>query len=287
MPVKTAYFSPSSENINILVEYLASISGDLLKLACIRQNIFKTRRKDKDSSLRNRCQIQAANIFLRNLLDNTKVADNEETITTIIAEIIPYIRVIDDKVDTSFMIDSTNTMPSTIHYKHAKWLFYHSQLPKDADRRYDLDLLVLYALRLALEKRILGFLMIDFIMVNRRPVGFSKLYPIIKGLESIEYKKEINWIEIELVNNWLNHFMHRHIRPYPWIIHQAFEVLNPLLEKGERKIGDQRYLSYYASTFVKDEVQYKKEIVDKILKQIPNAKIQWSNDKELLISKGT
>ncbi len=286
MPVKTAYFSPSYENIKVLVDYLDSISGDPLKLGCIRQNIFKTRWKGRETGLRNRCQVQSANIFFRYILNKRKVEENIETVKTIIAEIIPYIRVIEDKVDTSFIIGCTNTLPSTVHYKHAEWLFYHNQLPKDADRRYDLDLLVLYALRLALEKRILGFLMIDFIRVNGKPVGFSKLYPIIKDLENIEYKNEINWNEIEMVNDWLNHFMHRHIRPYPWIIHQAFEVLDPLLKKGERKIGDQRYLSYYVSTFVKDEVKFKNEIEEKILKQIPNAKIQWSTEKEILISKG-
>lgn len=149
-------------------------------------------------------------------------------------------------------------------------------------KRYDLDILVLYALRLSLERRILGFLGIDFIISNEKPVGLSKLLKIVKKLDNVIYKDEIDWDKIEVVNNWINHHMHRHLRPYPWVIHQAFEVVDPLLEKSKVIDGNTIHYSIHASTFVHDEEAFHAEIEERINAEMPNVYIAWKANKDIL-----
>ncbi|WP_431137974.1 hypothetical protein, partial [Psychroserpens mesophilus] len=81
---------------------------------------------------------------------------------------------------------------------------------------------------------------------NGKNIGLSTLIKVSKGLNSVEYSNKMDWTEIEWVNNWLNHHMHRHLRPYPWIIHQALEVLIPFVDPKEPLVKSNRTIhSFY------------------------------------------
>jgi|WetSurMetagenome_2_1015567.scaffolds.fasta_scaffold00004_9 hypothetical protein len=285
MILKTTYKDPSITNAEALADYLNSISGRGLAITCIRNNIFKTKWSSKDDDLMNRCHLKAAALYLTHLITEGKSNDNSGSIRTTIADLAPCVEQLDQNEDCSFIILSPNTLSSSIHYKHAEWLFYKNRLPEDSNERYTLDVLVLYALRLSLEKRILGILGIDYLIYKNKPVGLSRLIPILERLENVQYDSRIIWLEIKVVNDWLNHFMHRHIRPYPWVIHQVFEVLNPILLPGQLIEGNTKHFSLYASTFVKDEDNLHSEIEEKINSLLPSHEIRWLNKREILLAK--
>lgn len=283
--LKDTFYHPTSKNLILLIDYLRIISGKDLKIGFIRQNIFKTRWRKSEENIRIRCHLKAAAEYLYYLKQSRKRANREE-VEIIIADIAKYVGIVDPAQETSFMVLSTNTLPSTIHYKQAQYLFYKHELPDDSRRNYNSDLLVLYALRLALEKRIHGLLGIDYVKKNdNQNVTLSELIEITKSLKNIEFSDKINWEEIEWINKWLNHFMHRHIRPYPWIIHQAFEVLNSVLLPTSIMDGKSKVGSFYAASIVRDIKLFENEIQTKLTERFSKINIAWSNNKELYIRK--
>jgi hypothetical protein len=283
--LKDTYYQPTSKNLIELINYLRIISGKDLKIGFIRQNIFKIRWRKSEVNIRIRCHLKAAAEYINYLKQNRKRANREE-IEIIIADIAEYVGIADPVQETSFIVISTNTLPSTIHYKQAQYLFYKHELPDDSKRNYNSDLLVLYALRLALEKRIHGILGIDYVKKNdNQNVNLSELIDIAKSLKNIEYSDKINWDEIEWINKWLNHFMHRHIRPYPWIIHQTFEVLNSILLPTTYMDGNSKVGSFYAASIVKDLKMLENEIQTKLVERFSKINIEWSSNKELYIRK--
>lgn len=284
MIVKKTYKQVTEENCRELLDYFYRIGGNRLSPIAVRRNIFKTRWKRREIELRNRCQIQAAAMYLEYLLEQSLSEKVIKDIKTIIAEATYYIGELDPDQDVSFILASTNSLPSTIHYKHAEYLFYNNTLPKDADKRYSIDILVLYAMRLALEKRILAFLAIDYIETeNGGPVMLSRLFPVIKRLENIEFKPGVNFEQIKWVWDWLNHYMHRHLRPYPWVIHQAFQILNVLLLPSKKVTPLTTIHSFYASTVVRNWKDVKNEIQKAVEEEINGAKIKWRKEIELLM----
>lgn len=285
MILETTFRRPDYKNIVALIKYLISISGGRLKIACIRQNLLKTKWNSKIDTLMARCHLQAAATFLSHLIEKCDPNEYKESVKTTIADILPYIMEFDQNENCSFVLVSTNSLPTGLHYKQVEWLFYKNRLPDETKNRYHLDLLILYGLRLSLEKRILGFLGIDYLLSHGKPVGLSRILPIVANLKNVVFDPNINWDEIKMVNDWLNHFMHRHLRPYPWVIHQVFEVLNPLLLPGQVSEGNTIYGSAYASTFVKDESKLQTEIELSLRNVFSDLKIQWANRREILKAK--
>jgi hypothetical protein len=286
MPLSKAYNAPNRANVEALIEYFNKIGGKKLTLTCIRKSIFKTKWGEKELALKDRCEIQAASLYLEDLLKNNYSGDPAGTIRTVVSDATRIVQRLDSGFKPNILHYSTNLQPSPIHFEQTENLFYKNQLPEKPITRYNIDLLVVFSLRLDLEKRILGFLGIDFIdQEGKPPIGFSKLYPIIKGLENIEYSPSINWDEIQKVNVWLNTFIHRHFRPYPWSIHQAIQVINPLFFIGDYIEGENTYSSIYASTIVRDEDKLHNEIVSKINSSFPNSIIYTAHNRETLNTK--
>lgn len=284
--LKNAFQKPSVENSTKLYEYLSGLGGRELTTICKRQNIFKTKWEPLEENLIDRCHIQSAADYLGFLLEEEWSEKIAEDIKALIAEAYSFIYKFDDDFNTSFKTAITNSLPSRIHYKHAEWLFYQNTLPEDANKRYIIDILVLYALRLPLEQRILSFLGIDFIeSENGSPIGISKLFPIVKSLENIEFKSEIDFDQIKWVLDWLNHYMHRHLRPYPWVIHQAFQILNPLLLPTERTTPNGWEFSFYGSTTTKDWALLKDEIKEEVQSTFKGSTIHWKGEVEIKIEK--
>lgn len=278
--IRKTYEDPTKENTQSLIKFLDKISGNELKEACIRQYLFKTTWKGKDQIIRSRCHLKAASSYLNYLLENdiTKEQHRNALITTI-ADISPYVNKLSDPNDPTFSIGSTNTLPSTIHYGYAKKLFFDKILLATSNGSYSFDLTTLYILRLSLEKRINGILGLDFIQRSSTNtfIGLKQVINIAKKLKTVTYHESINWQQIIWVNDWLNHHIHRNLRPYPWIIYQSILVLDTVLEIVEHNGG----YSYYGSSVTTDKGILRQEIEDEILHFFPDATIYWASTHEV------
>jgi hypothetical protein len=277
--LKTVYNSGNLENVLNLIDYLKSIGGKELKQSCRRQNAFKTSWPLKEEKLRARCHIQNAIEYLHSI----KNEFSGDQINTVVADIAKYVKLLDSNEDTDFILLSSNTLPSAIHFGNARSLFYLHKIP-EKNNNYDTDLIVIYAIRLSLESRIKGLLGIDYVTENGIPIGLAKLIKVSKELKSVKYSDKFNWIEIQWVNEWLNHHLHRLLRPYPWVIHQAIEVLQPFLSPKEPIINQHtmRY-SFYSASIVENEKIFKTEVETALNLQGSNINIQWKFQQEVMM----
>jgi hypothetical protein len=276
--LKNIYSNIDKENIENLIHYLEKLGGKNLKLNCIRNNIFKVKWTLKEEQLIARCHIQSSIQYLSSLKNDF----TKKQIQIVIADIKRFVQLLDKNENLSFIIVSTNTLPSAVHFSFAEDLFYKHQIREQNQDNYSTDLLTIYSLRLSLENRIRGLLGIDYATSNHQNIGLSTLIKIAKTLENVEYSKEINWNEIEWVNNWLNHHMHRHIRPFPWVIYQSIKTLKPLLDPKEPLLKNGREIhSFYSATFVENENEFEKEIISKLKEKYENIEITWNSKREI------
>ena len=136
---------------------------------------------------------------------------------------------------------------------------------------------------MSLESRISGLLGIDYATNRGKNIGLTSLIKICKALKSVEYSKAVNWTEIEWVNDWINHHMHRHIRPYPWIIYQAIESLKSFVDPKEPLITENgTKFSFYSATYVKNEEELHKEIESALKLEYPEIVITWLSSREIM-----
>lgn len=278
--LKTSYSDPTPENLEQLIGYFQSIGGRTLSLICRRQNAFKTRWTQREENLRNRCHVQNAAEYLGSI----KYCYSHDQIKATIADIAQYVKTLDSKEDVSFILVSTNTLPSAIHFDIAHRLFLTHQIRDQNQNNYGTDLLTIYSLRLSLESRIRGLLGIDFATNNGKPVGLNTLIKVSKELKSVKYSETVNWSEIEWINEWINHHMHRLLRPHPWIIHQAIESLKPFLDpKDKVTFGDTTRYSFYSATYVVNENELHTEIESALKIEYPEIVIKWKDKREIML----
>lgn len=277
--LKTTYSDSTIENVELLINYFKTIAGKDISMSSRRQNAFKTKWTIGEDKLRNRCHIQNASEYLESIKNNF----SKEQIKIVIADIVKYVNSLDENEDVNFILLSTNTLPSAIHFITAENLFLNHQIRDDYKKNYNIDLLTIYSLRLSLESRIKGLLGIDYASNNGKPVGLNTLIKISKNLESVKYSTDFKWIEIEWVNDWINHHMHRLLRPYPWIIHQAIATLKPLVDPKEPvEIGKSIRYSFYSATIVENEEELHREIEIKLKAVFPKIEIKWNNGREIM-----
>ncbi|MBJ6111379.1 hypothetical protein JAO73_20330 [Hymenobacter sp. BT523] len=277
--LKAAYRSTGKENIEALIEYLRKLGGKALTLACRRQNAFKIKWAKRDSKLLIRCHIQNAVEYLMSIKADCTPAQ----VKVLIADIAKYVAILDVNEDISFILISTNTLPSAVHFDVAKRLFYSHQIRPQNQNNYQTDLLTIYALRMSLESRVRGLLGIDYATSRGKSIGLATLIKVSKNLKSVSYTDDFRWTEIEWVNEWLNHYMHRHIRPYPWVIFQALETLQPFLGPIKPlQIEDRVVHSFYSATCVQDENEMAREIEHALKADYPEILIQWHSQREIL-----
>lgn len=277
--LNSAYSELTNKNVERLIEYLKLVGGKPLTTKCKRQNAFKISWKEKEHKLLTRCHVQNAAEYLNFI----KEGISKGQLRTVIADIAKYVEFLDSNEDTSFIVISTNTQPSAIQFDSAKRLFYNHQIREQYQNNYSTDLLTLYAIRLSLESRVLGLLGIDYATARGKNIGLSTFIKVAKGLKSVEYSSKTEWTEIEWINTWLNHHMHRHLRPYPWIIHQALEVLKPFVDPKDKLIKSNRTIySFYNATYVNDESALEKEIISSLVKLYEDLKIKWLDKREIV-----
>ncbi len=208
----------------------------------------------------------------------------QDQIKTVIADITHYVKNLDSKEDVSFILLSTNTLPSAIHFDIANRLFLTHQIRDQNQNNYGTDILTIYSLRLSLESRIRGLLGIDFATNNGKPVGLNKLIEVAKELKSVKYSEAVNWSEIESINEWINHHMHRLLRPHPWVIHQAIESLKSFLDpKDPVSIDNRTIYSFYSATSVVNEKELQNEIESVLRIKYPKIMITWKGKREIML----
>ncbi len=277
---KTVFESLNLENILEFIKYLKNLGGKELSISCRRQNAFKTKWYQREEKLRARCHIQNAVEYLEVIKNEFSI----DQIKIVIADIANYINAMDKNEDLDFILLSSNILPSAIHFKNSRSLFYFHKIP-EGNNNYDTDLITLYAIRLSLESRIKGLLGIDFITENGKPIGLGKMINISKQLRSVKFNKNFSWNEVQWVNEWLNHHMHRLLRPYPWIIHQAIEILQPLLLPQEPVITENtKKFSFYSASIIENNVDFKKEVKLALGTTNSNVKIQWKLQREIMLN---
>lgn len=280
---KSVYSSGNLENLLQFIDYLESIGGKKLNQSCRRQNAFKTHWSPKEEKLRARCHIQNAFEYLHAI----KNEFSHDQVKIVVADIAKYVKFMDGNENIDFILLSTNTLPSVVHFGNARSLFYQHKIPEN-DNNYNTDLLTIYAIRLSLESRIKGLLGIDYATENGSPIGLNKLIYISKQLKSVKYSNQLNWIEVQWVNDWLNHHLHRLLRPYPWAIHQAIEVLQPFLSPKEPIINEhKRKYSFYSASIVDNEKDFKIEVEAALKSTGSNINIQWKFQQEVMMNQNS
>lgn len=280
--LKSVYRNLTKENVELFINYLHIIGGNTLTLICRRQNAFKTKWVMREVNLRSRCHVQNAAEYLLSIKDNY----SKSQINAVVADIAKYVKTLDKNEDVDFILGSTNTLPSAIHFDIAQRLFITHQIREQNQNNYGSDLLAIYALRLALESRIRGLLGIDYATNNGKTIGLNSLIKISKGLKSVKYSKAVNWNEIEWINVWINHHMHRHIRPYPWIIYQAIQSLEAFVNPKKPLIIENRTIySFYSATYVENEEDLHKEIESSLKLNYPEIEIAWLYKREIMNDK--
>lgn len=278
--LETCYRNLTPENLELLIKYFESLSGKRLSVSCRRQNAFKTKWTKREEDLRNRCHIQNAVEYLQSI----KNSHSKGQIQTVIADIAQYVELLDPNEDVSFIFTSTNTLPSAVHFEIAQKLFLTHQIEQQNQNNYASDLLTIYSIRMSLESRIRRLLGIDFATNNGKPVSLKRLIKVSKELKSVKYSKEVNWAEIEWINDWINHYMHRLLRPSPWIIHQAIESLKSFINPTDSvSIDDRTIYSFYSATYVENEEEFHKEIESALKSELPEINIKWLDKREVMI----
>ena len=275
----SAFTNSTPKNIEALLDYLQKIAGKTLTSICIRQNVFKTRWTKRDARLISRCHVQSAALYLSSL----RTSCSNDQIRTLVVDVAQYVKQLDVNEDADFIVVSTNTLPSATHFMVARQLFYNHQIEGQNQNNYGSDLLTIYSLRLSLESRVRGFLGIDYATIKRKSVGLATLIKVSKNLKSVNYSPDFTWSEVEWINDWLNHYMHRNIRPCPWVIHQAIEALQPLLDPKKPILLEGKTVhSFYSATYVRNEIELEKEIAEALKSEYPEIEIKWHVQREIL-----
>lgn len=278
MYLEKAYRNPTQQNLLSLRKYLVELRGNELKNELIQNYITKASWKVNDAKMILRANLQAATEFLDFIMHPIRIQNSIPQIKALIADLSELLRDVVSDEELDWISISTNVIPSTIHFKQAKRLFLERQVSQDEH-----DLLALCGLRLALEKRVFSILKIDYALSKNRPIKLSEVIEIVKNLKSIEFSKEIDWDKIAKANRWLNHYIHRQIRPYPWSTFKVIEILSPLLDTGSYKYGHKRISSFYHSTVVVNETNLEEEITSVLEEKYIEIEIKHSVSREALI----
>lgn len=281
--LKNTYLNPNSENIRSCIRLLKEYSGPPLKENALIQNCLKIKWLEKEFKLINRANIQACHEYFQYFLDQRLIRriSTKNAIKCSVATLFDYLPETIEGEDMSFIRAYTNTLPSFAHLKQAEELFYKKNIRKQDMNNYGSDILVIYSMRLVLEKRIKAILGIDYAVdANKNPISLSKFLHIIEKLESIEFHADISWQNIKTLNTWLNHYMHRCLRPEPWSIHLGFQIIDSIL-KPIKTFDNGRLIGFhwYGTTKVKDLEELRNEIRSKL----PNSTIEWLSKPELKI----
>lgn len=286
MKIFELYRSINSKNVESFIIYTSSLFKKEYKLNGINRLIFKKKWQKKEYEPYCRANIRAALVYLDFLVKNHD-ENFESNVRNCLADLYPFYKEIFPNLCDKNDLINVNQLSSFLHFDIAKSLFYKNTiLPKLQKKNY-IDLPVVYLLRLCLESKVYGILGIDYIHIDNSSTQLSKILEIVPSLKTIEFSSQINWSMIQDINDWINHFMHRNLRPFPWTIHFAFQQLEPFFKVGSRNFGNTVSHSVYASAFLENKDSYIREIQQKFKELYPEkeVKIKWRMIQEVHLKK--
>lgn len=281
MILKEVFQNPTSENVEDLIKEIYLRIPKRSTPNAIFDSVFKTSWNERESKSRLKKNILAACDFLEFL----RKEQNENFIKNVkscIADLFPLLEDYFDEKDLKFRVLNTNTLSSLFFWDIVESLFYRDTFVSKTGTRDSYDLPVIYLMRLSLESRIHGFLGIDLIRVRGKSIQLAELIKFSSKMKSVIFDSRLNWDRIEKINNWLNHFMHRHIRPYPWSIHLAINELKPFFMNGEKIYNGKKSYSWFNSTSAYNRSELKEELISYLNEKYGNdVVIVWSHNPEI------
>lgn len=285
MELTNLYSSISKDNVKSFILNTNLKIRPQLKYGGVFNLIFSKSWKERELQSLRKASIQGALIYL-NFLVESESENFEQDVRNCLADLYPFYR---DyfSISEGPRIFNVNNLPTALHYDLCKGLFYENSIPEKLQKRSYLDLPVTYLLRMCLEGRIHGFLGIDYLRKGGSSIPLSEVLKLSQKLTTIEFSPEVNWDRICKINDWLNHYIHRNLRPVPWCIHLAFQELDVFFKAGMREIGTTKSYSTYYSTFMEDKDQFQKEFSDILKEKFPHDEIdiKWSHLHEIHLKK--
>lgn len=282
MNLNQLYTGINEENLKAFIEDTSQRVVKPLKHGGVFNLIFKKSWKEKELHSLQKANIQAALIYLE-FLTNKKTSDFEQNVRNCLADLNYFYREFFPPSEDSPPIFNVNNIPTSIYFDLSKGLFYENAIPSILQKRSYLDLPVTYLLRMCLEGRIHGFLGIDYVRVGKNPISLSEILKLTQKLQTIEFSPSIKWDRIIKINDWLNHYIHRNLRPVPWCIHLAFQELELFFKNGMREFGSTKSYSSYASTYMEDKDLFQNEFSTILKQRFPGEEtsIKWSGLHEI------
>lgn len=283
MTILQIFQSPTTENVTSFASSVKERITKKPKANGVFDCVFKTNWNENENIHWQKSNIIAACDYLINL--NEEYPELFEIkAKTCLADLSRILRDFFKDEDYSKLFN-TNTSPSFTYWNLVESLNLSKEVSKSTGSSSN-DLPILYLMRLSLESRVHGFLGIDFISANGKRVELSQLIKISKELKSLKFDPKINWDRIEKINVWMNHFMHRHIRPFPWTIDLAIKELRPLFSWSNREHIDFEEFGWYLSTIATSQNELLREIKSKLQERFgEDVSIKWSGTHEIHVGK--
>lgn len=277
-----------SEGNNIL-SYLKKYSGKY-KSNGVLSRILLIEWEKKNIPERDKAIVQSAINYISYFLK--LVEKNDENLDAYIsnikmgvADLKPTICRVDKNIDFEFLLGNTNTQQTSIQHKIVESLFYKNLLPKNASK-YDLEHLTVPFLRTILESKIKGILGIDILRNERNSaIELPDLLKILPDLKSISLHNAYDPNILSMIMKWLNHFMHRNLRPESYIVYQILQYIDPLFRPGKITHQDGILFSINSSAFTNDIDAYHSEVENILSSKFPGCYIQWKRKEVSTIKK--
>lgn len=286
MKFEELYSSINAKNLEIFITETKDKIKKELKPNAVFNLIFKKAWNEKELRSMKKASIQASLSYLEFLL-NEHGDGFEKSVRNCLADLYEYYIEVFSESHTSSWIFNVNNIPTSIYFQLSKNIFYQNSIPDKLQKGSYLDLPATYLLRLCLEGRIHGLLGIDYIRVGEGSIPLSDILKIVQNLKSIKFSSEIKWERITQINDWLNHYIHRNLRPTPWCIHYAFQEMEPFFKTGMREFGNTKSYSSYASAFLENKEVFQIELLNRLEERYPTKKIsiKWSGLHEVHLKK--
>jgi hypothetical protein len=74
---------------------------------------------------------------------------------------------------------------------------------------------------------------------------------------------------------WLNHNMHRALRPEPYVLHEVIQYLEPIFKADKIENEKGTMYSIHSSAYVDDLNAFHTEVEQLLQTEFPDCKIQW------------
>lgn len=191
--LKFAFYHPDANNVLTAVDVLYKITGKKISKSVICDNVFRIEKSSQPANeFYIRVSIQSCAAYLQYLANNPNDCF-DLNVKTAIADIAPFLRANKEIVDLDFIVRSSKYIGAAIFHHQIVGLFYENRIKDDYKSRYNLDHMVLFGLRSALELRIKGILGIDVIETERgHNIGLAGLIDYLLQLKTIQFAEQIN-----------------------------------------------------------------------------------------------